>query len=575
MTPTPTNTPTPSITPTSPVTPTPTPTPSSTSILYYTLNSCNVGDPLYDTTIQPILENQRYVDPGTGRYWIWDNAAGTSTPQQTVNPSLQIASGFSGCTDPPPTPSPTETPSETPTSTPTQTSTATVTATPTVTTTPTTTNTPTTTTTITATQTQTPTSTQTPIAYGYWSSENYSNATDACRLSSLPNATLYAAPGNTTPFVGMVLYTTPSPLSNPFDGSNRYWRLQIGITVWGIEIGSLGTVLTVTDCSTIPSNTPTPTNTQTPTQTPTQTASQTPTQTATQTPTQTATQTRTPTQTPTTTTTITATQTQTPTPSQQPVAYGYWSSANYSNATDACRLSSLPNATLYAAPGNTTPFVGMVLYTTQTPLSNPFDGSNRYWRLQRGATVWGIEIGSLGTVLTVTDCSTIPSNTPTPSNTQTPTPSNTQTPTPSNTQTPTPSNTQTPTPSNTQTPTPSNTQTPTPTNTQTPTPSQVPIAYGYWSSANYSNATDACRLSSLPNASLYAAPGNTSPFVGMILYTTQTPLSNPFDGSNRYWRIQRGATVWGIDPNINSNTNSNTNPNTNPNINSNTNSNTN
>ncbi len=159
MTPTPTNTPTPSITPTSPVTPTPTPTPSSTSILYYTLNSCNVGDPLYDTTIQPILENQRYVDPGTGRYWIWDNAAGTSTPQQTVNPSLQIASGFSGCTDPPPTPSPTETPSETPTSTPTQTSTATVTATPTVTTTPTTTNTPTTTTTITATQTQTPTST--------------------------------------------------------------------------------------------------------------------------------------------------------------------------------------------------------------------------------------------------------------------------------------------------------------------------------------------------------------------------------------------------------------------------------
>ncbi len=240
----------------------------------------------------------------------------------------------------------------------------------------------------------------------------------------------------------MVLYTTPSPLSNPFDGSNRYWRLQIGITVWGIEIGSLGTVLTVTDCSTIPSNTPTPTNTQTPTQTPTQTASQTPTQTATQTPTQTATQTRTPTQTPTTTTTITATQTQTPTPSQQPVAYGYWSSANYSNATDACRLSSLPNTTLYAAPGNTTPFVGMVLYTTQTPLSNPFDGSNRYWRIQRGATVWGIEIGSFGTVLTITDCSTIPSNTPTPSNTQTPT----QTPTQTSTQTPTQTPTRSPLP---------------------------------------------------------------------------------------------------------------------------------
>jgi hypothetical protein len=109
-TPTPTNTPTPPVTPsntptppvtpsntpTPPVTPTNTPTPSVTPPLYYTLNGCT-GQPLYDTTITPVLASQRYVDPGDGTFWTWDNAAGTSSPQQTVNASLQIVSGQSGC----------------------------------------------------------------------------------------------------------------------------------------------------------------------------------------------------------------------------------------------------------------------------------------------------------------------------------------------------------------------------------------------------------------------------------------------------------------------------------------------
>jgi hypothetical protein len=282
----------------------------------------------------------------------------------------------------------------------------------------------------------------------------------------------------------MVLYTTQSPLSNTFDGGVRYWRLQIGSTIWGVEIGTLGTVLTVTDCSTIPSNTPTPTNTSTPTQTPTQTRTQTPTTTTTltatptqtrtqtptttttltatptqtgtptQTPTQTRTQTPTQTPTPTTTTTLTATPTQTPTPTQAPASYLYFSSANYTNATDACRLSSFGSSQLYAAPGNTTPFVGMILYTTQSPLSNPFDGSSRYWRLQRGPTIWAVEIGVSGTVLAFTDCSTIPSNTPTPTNTSTPTQTRTQTPTQTSTQTPTTTTTLTATPSQTPPPPP-------------------------------------------------------------------------------------------------------------------------
>lgn len=65
--------------------------------LYYTLNGCTGGQPLYDTTVTPILTNQRYFDPVTSGYWTWDNAAGTSSPQQTVNGTIIIQSGQSGC----------------------------------------------------------------------------------------------------------------------------------------------------------------------------------------------------------------------------------------------------------------------------------------------------------------------------------------------------------------------------------------------------------------------------------------------------------------------------------------------
>jgi hypothetical protein len=78
--------------------PTTTTTTTTEGPLYYTLNSCDPGDPLYDTTITPLLANQRYTDPSSGgRFWTWDNAAGTSSPQQTVRASMQIVSGQSGC----------------------------------------------------------------------------------------------------------------------------------------------------------------------------------------------------------------------------------------------------------------------------------------------------------------------------------------------------------------------------------------------------------------------------------------------------------------------------------------------
>ncbi|MBV9256780.1 MAG: hypothetical protein JO215_02050 [Ktedonobacteraceae bacterium] len=72
----------------------------------------------------------------------------------------------------------------------------------------------------------------------------------------------------------------------------------------------------------------------------------------------------------------------------------------------------------------------------------------------------------------IADCwqSTIPTPTPTATNTPTPTPTLTPTPTPVPTSTPTP----TPTPTNTPIPTPTPTITPTPTNTPTPIPSPTP-----------------------------------------------------------------------------------------------------
>lgn len=71
--------------------------PTPTSVLYYTINGCTGGQPNYDTTVTPILTNQRYIEPSSGLFWTWDNAAGTSSPQQTVNSSLVLVSGQSGC----------------------------------------------------------------------------------------------------------------------------------------------------------------------------------------------------------------------------------------------------------------------------------------------------------------------------------------------------------------------------------------------------------------------------------------------------------------------------------------------
>ncbi len=328
-----------------------------------------------------------------------------------------------------------------------------------VTPTPTKTSTPTATKTVTPTRTPTPTQTptatitptKTPVYFSDITSDPRPTSPQACAGPFLnPDPTV----GNNSTFCNSTTLTNPS-----------YGQLATGtyfIAYGGsfvqVSITNGNNTATVTSsCSVCVTQTPTPTITQTPTNTqtptpsitasptntptpsitasPTNTRTQTPTPSITASPTQTQTQTQTPTKSP--TPSITASPTNTPTPTQSAVGYGYYTTANYGNATDACRLSDLPNGTLYASPGNTTPSIGMKLYTTSFPLSNLFNGQDRYWRLQRGGTVWGVQINTIGEVIAFTDCSTIPSNTPTP--TQTPTPSITASPTKTPTQTPTPS----------------------------------------------------------------------------------------------------------------------------------------
>jgi hypothetical protein len=96
-TPTPTPTPTSNFEPTPTPTPTLTPTPSVTPQLYYTITACDEGNPAYDVLGEPPLASQRYIDAISGDTWVWDNNAGTILPQNTVNNSLQIVSGQSGC----------------------------------------------------------------------------------------------------------------------------------------------------------------------------------------------------------------------------------------------------------------------------------------------------------------------------------------------------------------------------------------------------------------------------------------------------------------------------------------------
>lgn len=296
QTPTPTNTPTQTPTPTQTQTPTQTKTPTQTptqtptTILYWTLNPCTGGESIYDTTIPPVLSNQRYIDPSTQFTWIWDNAAATTFPQHTVNNSLQIVSGKQDCFDPSPTPTQTPTRTQTPTQTetPTQTPTPTRTQTPTQTLTPT--ITPTLTPTNTPTQTQTPTQTKDNFTEFTLCTSNgtagFGSSTDVCNGTCTPR-TVYVPRANVTSFqqaaitYGLPLYvSTVFTPANLYNGGSQWYGSFSKSEIF--QIDSDGVMSQFGEC---PTPTPTPTNTGTPAQTTTPTQTRTPTQTPTQTPT--------------------------------------------------------------------------------------------------------------------------------------------------------------------------------------------------------------------------------------------------------------------------------------------------
>ncbi len=312
----------------------------------------------------------------------------------------------------------------TPTATPTPTVTPTNTQTPTVTPTPSITNTQTPTNTVTpsVTTTQTPTGTKTPT----------------------PTPTITQTPSITPsqPSGSIIESPTPTPTQTP----------TVTPTTTGTPTPTPTPTPSFTPTNTItPTLTPTNTQTQTPSVTPTNTQTPTPSITASPTPSITPTKTSTPTP------SVTPTQTQTSTPPTTPTnTPSVTPSITPSKSTiSKSILVSNPNASTYDACAITTGNTkyiditwsitnGLIIYddtrlTTKTYNSNP----GGYTTIISGANKYIVTFDSSGNVDTVTDCTTLPTQTPTPSVTPTQTP----TVTPTKTQTPTPTNTRTPTPS--------------------------------------------------------------------------------------------------------------------------------
>ena len=235
------------------------------------------------------------------------------------------------------------------------------------------------------------------------------------------------------------------------DGSNTVYIVTVG--------DSIGTISSVTECSTIP--TPTPTSTDVPpTPTPTSTdVPPTPTPTATDVP-------PTPTATATSTPTPTATATSTPTPTATPIPFSMTVYTGNSLST-ACAATT-PVTVYYSGSLG----IGTILYYG---LGNTDPVLPTSYLKKDDTTVYviGLPSNENGEITDIVPC-------PTPTSTPTPTPTSTDVPTP------TPTSTDVPPPTPTSTPVP--TATPTPTSTlncvfevnvdvisATPTPTATPV----------------------------------------------------------------------------------------------------
>jgi hypothetical protein len=145
--------------------------------------------------------------------------------------------------------------------------------------------------------------------------------------------------------------------------------------------------------------------------TPTPTASITPTltQTPTNTPTETTTPTMTPTMTQTQTMTPTMTQTQTPTPSVTPVVSIYpVGQTTFSTSANTCSdVMTLNNLYAFINEMSTVPVVGVKLYESlyNGALFNPFNGGNRFKKMNFGGNFYAVQINTSGTIMSYVLCS--------------------------------------------------------------------------------------------------------------------------------------------------------------------------
>jgi hypothetical protein len=165
------------------------------------------------------------------------------------------------------------------------------------------------------------------------------------------------------------------------------------------------------------------------TPTPTSTVTPTPTMTSTVTPTTSVTPTMTPTSTVTSTSTPTPTSTITATPSPTPVVSLHNIGQNvFLTSGDTCQdTMTFNNYYTYISEADYTPVVGVVVYETlfNGVLYNPFNGNNRYIKMNFGGSLYVVQINSYGVILDYTVCVDFitPTRTPTPTQTPTPTPS--------------------------------------------------------------------------------------------------------------------------------------------------------
>lgn len=207
----------------------------------------------------------------------------------------------------------------------------------------------------TTTSTSTTTTTLAPVAYTIDNGANGS-AYGAC-TGSTTTTIVYAAPGNTTPIVGLILYNNQN-LTSPFVGGAGYRKLvNPSATSYAAVVDGSGQITNYSACASVTTTTST-----------------------------------------TTTTTTSA-----------PVPYTIDNGGN-GNPYGAC-TGSVPTSTVYAAPGNTVPIVGLILYTNQN-LTSPFVGGGGYRKLVSvSATSYAAVVDTSGQITSYSACSSITTTT--------------------------------------------------------------------------------------------------------------------------------------------------------------------